>query len=145
MLIAARKIERYSAGRDLAAFRADEMAYDATLRNLEVLGEAAKGRKLLRVIDVPDLGRHKVSRGRLAEIGVPERPARVRAHGIDRTLKCLLHGRALVGGRDHRLEQHQLLLLVIQRSGRLLRDLLDLTARHAFALQPLRHHLKPVV
>lgn len=43
MLMAARKVERYSAGRDSATFKADEMAYDATLRSLEVLGEAAKG------------------------------------------------------------------------------------------------------
>lgn len=40
---AAQKIERYVAGRDRAAFRADEMAFDATLRNLEILGEAVKG------------------------------------------------------------------------------------------------------
>ena len=40
---AARKIDRYVAGRDLDAFRADEMAFDATLRNLEILGEAVKG------------------------------------------------------------------------------------------------------
>jgi uncharacterized protein with HEPN domain len=40
---AARKIDRYVAGRDPDAFRADEMAFDATLRNLEILGEAVKG------------------------------------------------------------------------------------------------------
>jgi uncharacterized protein with HEPN domain len=40
---AARKIDRYVAGRDQDAFRADEMAFDATLRNLEILGEAVKG------------------------------------------------------------------------------------------------------
>lgn len=40
---AARKIQRYSAGLDVGAFLADELVLDATIRNLEVLGEAAKG------------------------------------------------------------------------------------------------------
>ena len=31
----------YTAGHDLASFRADRMRYDATLRNLELIGEAA--------------------------------------------------------------------------------------------------------
>jgi uncharacterized protein with HEPN domain len=43
MLEAARKVIRYTGNRQVEAFVADEMAYDATLRNLEVLGEAAKG------------------------------------------------------------------------------------------------------
>jgi uncharacterized protein with HEPN domain len=43
MLQATRKIERYTTNRDPGSFVSDEMAYDATLRNLEVLGEAAKG------------------------------------------------------------------------------------------------------
>ena len=42
MLEAARKVIRYSDERQMEAFVADEMAYDATLRNLEILGEAAK-------------------------------------------------------------------------------------------------------
>ena len=42
MLEAARKVSRYTEGRELEAFVVDEMAYDATLRNLEILGEAAK-------------------------------------------------------------------------------------------------------
>lgn len=42
MLEAARKIIRYTGNRQVEAFVADEMAYDATLRNLEILGEAAK-------------------------------------------------------------------------------------------------------
>ena len=42
MLEAARKVARYTDSRELETFVADEMAYDATLRNLEVLGEAAK-------------------------------------------------------------------------------------------------------
>jgi uncharacterized protein with HEPN domain len=42
MLEAARKVIRFTADRQLESFVADEMAYDATLRNLEVLGEAAK-------------------------------------------------------------------------------------------------------
>ncbi len=42
MLEAAQKVSRYTDGRDLASFTGDEMAYDATVRNLEILGEAAK-------------------------------------------------------------------------------------------------------
>lgn len=42
MLEAARKVIRYTDDRQAEAFVADEMAYDATLRNLEILGEAAK-------------------------------------------------------------------------------------------------------
>ena len=42
MLEAARKVIRYTNDRQAEAFIADEMAYDATLRNLEILGEAAK-------------------------------------------------------------------------------------------------------
>lgn len=42
MLEAARKVIRYTDERQVEAFSADEMAYDATLRNLEILGEAAK-------------------------------------------------------------------------------------------------------
>src|SRR5882724_3639741 len=40
---AAGKVVRYVGGRDRQTFFADEMAFDATLRNLEILGEAAKG------------------------------------------------------------------------------------------------------
>jgi hypothetical protein len=50
MLEAARKVIRYTEGRQIEAFVADEMAYDATLRNLEILGEAAKN--ILRSIPV---------------------------------------------------------------------------------------------
>jgi uncharacterized protein with HEPN domain len=42
MLEAARKVISYTDERQMEAFVADEMAYDATLRNLEILGEAAK-------------------------------------------------------------------------------------------------------
>jgi uncharacterized protein with HEPN domain len=42
MLEAGGKVVRYTAERSLEVFVADEMAYDATLRNLEILGEAAK-------------------------------------------------------------------------------------------------------
>ena len=36
------KIRRYTSGMDRAAFVADEKTYDAVVRNLEVIGEAAK-------------------------------------------------------------------------------------------------------
>jgi uncharacterized protein with HEPN domain len=42
MLDCARKIERFTSGRSMSAFMDDEMARDAVLRNLEILGEAAK-------------------------------------------------------------------------------------------------------
>jgi uncharacterized protein with HEPN domain len=42
MLEAARKVISYTDQRQMETFVADEMAYDATLRNLEILGEAAK-------------------------------------------------------------------------------------------------------
>lgn len=37
------KIQRYTNGLDFEAFVGHEMAYDAVLRNLEIIGEAAKG------------------------------------------------------------------------------------------------------
>jgi len=42
MLEAARRVIRYTEGREVGSFVADEMAYDAALRNLEILGAAAK-------------------------------------------------------------------------------------------------------
>lgn len=36
------KIVRFTDGMDLVQFRADEKTYDAVLRNLEIIGEAAK-------------------------------------------------------------------------------------------------------
>lgn len=42
MLEAAQKVIRYTAEHPFEVFVEDEMAYDATLRNLEILGEAAK-------------------------------------------------------------------------------------------------------
>jgi uncharacterized protein with HEPN domain len=42
MIRACEKIGRYLADRPREAFEADEQAYDATLKNLEVIGEAAK-------------------------------------------------------------------------------------------------------
>ena len=42
MLVAARKIEFYIAGMEHQAFLSDEKTVDAVVRNLEVLGEAAR-------------------------------------------------------------------------------------------------------
>jgi len=42
MVEAAGKIIRYTNDREAESFAVDEMAYDATLRNLEILGEGAK-------------------------------------------------------------------------------------------------------
>jgi len=42
MLAAVRKIERFTSGMDQDQFRHDEKTVDAVVRNLEVLGEAAR-------------------------------------------------------------------------------------------------------
>ena len=42
ILRACEKVGRYTAGMDQAAFVADERTYDAVVRNLEIIGEAAK-------------------------------------------------------------------------------------------------------
>ncbi len=42
ILEAISRVERYTAGMDLEAFRADEKTVDAVVRNLEVVGEAAR-------------------------------------------------------------------------------------------------------
>lgn len=42
MLEAVRKIERYTAGLSFQQFEADDMVVDAVVRNLEIIGEAAK-------------------------------------------------------------------------------------------------------
>ncbi|MFB3902266.1 MAG: DUF86 domain-containing protein [Acidobacteriota bacterium] len=56
MLVAVRKIEVYTAGLDQAAFVQDEKTIDAVVRNLEVLGEAARQLPVdftLRHADIP--------------------------------------------------------------------------------------------
>ena len=42
MLIAARKVVRFTAGMSLDAFEADDMAQSAVIRELQVIGEAAR-------------------------------------------------------------------------------------------------------
>lgn len=42
MVGASDRVLRYANGKELPAFVADEMAYDAVLRNLQIIGEAAK-------------------------------------------------------------------------------------------------------
>ncbi|MEX0762937.1 MAG: DUF86 domain-containing protein [Dehalococcoidia bacterium] len=42
ILNACRKVRRYTAGMTLDEFQQDEKSYDAVVRNLEVVGEAAK-------------------------------------------------------------------------------------------------------
>jgi uncharacterized protein with HEPN domain len=42
MLIAGRKIVRFTTGMTLDAFEADEMAQNAIIRELQVIGEAAR-------------------------------------------------------------------------------------------------------
>lgn len=42
IIVCCRKIERFSDGLDRRAFEADELVYDAVVRNLEIIGEAVK-------------------------------------------------------------------------------------------------------
>jgi len=42
ILISCRKIQQYTRGMDPVQFQADGKTYDAVLRNLEIIGEAAK-------------------------------------------------------------------------------------------------------
>lgn len=42
MLACAHKVMQYTAGMDRTAFVADSRSYDAVIRNLEIIGEAAK-------------------------------------------------------------------------------------------------------
>jgi uncharacterized protein with HEPN domain len=42
MILACEKIQRYVAGRLRTGFESDEQTFDAVLKNLEVIGEAAK-------------------------------------------------------------------------------------------------------
>lgn len=42
VITACRKVQRYTAGLDKEQFRSEEKTYDAVLRNIEVIGEAAK-------------------------------------------------------------------------------------------------------
>lgn len=42
ILTACHKVQRYTTDMDRAAFEADERTFDAVLRNLEIIGEAAK-------------------------------------------------------------------------------------------------------
>lgn len=102
-----------------------------------LFGHAPKRRELICMLDVPDRGRHEVPRGRVVYQGVSYRPGSVCTDGVDGGLERFLLGRALVGGRDDRLEQHQLLLLVVEGPSRALRDLLDVTTREPFAREPL--------
>ena len=52
MLAACRKVERFTAGMTFETFRNDDRTYDAVVRNLEIIGEAAK--------QVPDAFRRQV-------------------------------------------------------------------------------------
>lgn len=42
MIVACEKIQRYVAGRPRNIFESDEQAFDAVVKNLEVIGEASK-------------------------------------------------------------------------------------------------------
>ena len=42
ILLACQKIRRYTAGTSFADFKGDERTYDAVIRNMEIIGEAAR-------------------------------------------------------------------------------------------------------
>jgi len=55
MIAAIRKVERYTTGMDQELFRQDEKTIDAVVRNLEVLGEAARQMPDEFVANHPDI------------------------------------------------------------------------------------------
>ena len=61
MLNACRKIQRFVRGFDRTAFQADEKTYDAVLRNLQIIGEAAKQVGPATKSKAPEIDWRKVS------------------------------------------------------------------------------------
>jgi uncharacterized protein with HEPN domain len=56
MLVAAEKVLRFTQGVDLARFVVDERTFDAVVRNLEIIGEAAKHIPVEVQARYPDVG-----------------------------------------------------------------------------------------
>lgn len=61
ILEAIARIERYTSGVDFAAFSADEMRIDAVVRNLELIGEAAKNIPQAQRDLTPDIELRKIA------------------------------------------------------------------------------------
>ena len=61
MLEALRKIDLYTAGLDHSAFLKDEKTIDAVVRNLEVLGEAARQVPDAFLVSHPDVPWRKIA------------------------------------------------------------------------------------
>ena len=137
------RIARHIRDPGRAARGEDATGKPDALRERHLLGRAAKGRELSRLPRVPVRGRQEIPAGRVEQIRVADGPGGVDADGIDGTLERVLQGQALVRGQHDRFEKHKLLLLVVQRSGGALRDLLHLAAREPLPAQPSLERVQP--
>jgi hypothetical protein len=92
------KIQRYTAGLDEGSFLADEKTIDAVVRNLEIIGEAAK--QLPAEFKKPTLGDSMAANSRLAQ---PHR-ARLCGNRSEARLEHFTNSDSEVGVSDRRVE-----------------------------------------
>jgi hypothetical protein len=91
------RIQRYTAGLDEGSFLADEKTIDAVVRNLEIIGEAAKPS---RRIQKPTLSDSMGANSRFAQ---PHR-ARLRRNRSETCLEHFANSDSKVGPSDRRIE-----------------------------------------
>jgi Protein of unknown function DUF86 len=94
--ISIEKIQRYIAGLDEGSFLADEKTIDAVVRNLEIIGEAAKQ----LAAEEPTLGDSLAANSRLAQ---PHR-AQLRGNRSETRLEHFANSDSEVGVSDRRVE-----------------------------------------
>ena len=105
---------------------------------LGLLVQRYERREPVGVGGVPDVGRRQARRpGRRQPIGVAVAPAGVVAHRPHGDAQGLLDRAALVGDGGDGLQQHQLLLALIEVAQALLGDGLGVQPRGALALEPV--------